>query len=220
MKLLLLLAIASSLASSHQFRELHLSANFQYLEYLSFDTHSKCIPSIETYTLRHFWNHLGILNLSLMHNLPEERSFFSWLTSHITIFDEEEYEAIVDRTSIEDFDNFLETVIIKPTQPYPNLYSSIDCLTLNQVYFHEFVLWGMPRCVVDMYSRNLLIFMYRFLCEVYGTLFNEENLRYHFTLVYNSLTNYDRFAQCGDINTYSHWLSLVDAKFCSSSSSP
>lgn len=221
--LLAVLAVASSLASSHKFHEVPLVPDFHYLEYLSFETHSHCIcTSTESYTLRHFWNHVGILNLSLMHNLSEERLFFNWLTLQITIFEDQDQgefgaaAAAVDENSINDFNRFLETIIVKPVQPYPDLYSSIECLTLNQVFFHEFVLWGMPRCVVDMYSRNLLIFMYRFLCKVYGNLFNEGNLHHHFTRVYNSLTNHDRFAGCGDIHTYSHLLSLVDAQFCSS----
>lgn len=202
-------------ASSHLFRDLPLSPGFRYLEFLDFNIHNDCMMPV-AYSIHHFWNHMAILQLSLTPEMTEAKRFINWLSCRLETNQQPAglWEASVDESSVDDFNVFLSQIIIKPFQPYPQLYSTVEFKTRNEVFYHEFLLWGMPRCVVDMYVRNLLIIIYRFLCEVFDNLFDKDNLHYHFTLLYNALTNHNRFAQCGDRNTYSNWLALADAAFC------
>jgi hypothetical protein len=218
--------LMSKYASTHQFLhdQVPLLPNCDYLNFLNFDAHNRCmLPAV--YSLRHFWNHMAIIKLSLTPDMTEGKHFFHWLSSRVANNQQQDGpwrylmasfdESSVDESSINDFNVFLSQFIIKPCNPYPQLYSTIECKTLDEVFYHEFLLWGMPLCVVDMYVRNLLIVIYRFLCRVFGSLFDQDNLQQYFTLLYNTLTDYNRFAQCGNRNMYSSWLALADATFCS-----
>lgn len=199
--------------------------DFDYYLCLDFASHQDFVLANVKglYTQRHFWNHLCILRQAL----PQSNMypFFEHATDYMAYHFKAnaERDMQTDHSSLEFFRLLLSHLIdCDPplTQPEywhnPGSSTIPEYLSLVNIYQKEIQIWNNLgvgwdiRCIIDLIARNYLLLIISYLVFLGFDIFQ---LSREGTHMYQTLTNYERFHQCGSVNTYANILSQADLIF-------